>query len=163
MKPIALSETCRAGGIGVEGDVSAEASSRAEMQRAFVATLKAAALRWRDRPALVAGAVFRVEEVGLVKKLLALIVLGSTLLCLGAVDANAQREHPIIDRLAERVIQKYQASSCATLAHKRHQPKSRREERALRMMRDLPRMRRAFIDKVAGPIANKLFDCGLIP
>ena len=38
-------------------------------------------------------------------------------------------------------------------------------EAGLRRLRrcNNPAMRQAFIDKVAAPIANKLFDCGMIP
>ena len=31
------------------------------------------------------------------------------------------------------------------------------------MLQGDPQMRAAFINKVAGPIANKMFECGMIP
>jgi hypothetical protein len=31
------------------------------------------------------------------------------------------------------------------------------------MLRGDPQMRAAFINRVAGPIANKMFECGMIP
>ena len=31
------------------------------------------------------------------------------------------------------------------------------------MLRDDPQMRKVFIDKVAAPIVNKMFECGLVP
>jgi len=31
------------------------------------------------------------------------------------------------------------------------------------MLRNDPQMRAAFIDKVAAPIANKMFECGMLP
>jgi len=31
------------------------------------------------------------------------------------------------------------------------------------MLRNDPQMRQAFVDKVAAPIVNKMFECGLIP
>ena len=34
---------------------------------------------------------------------------------------------------------------------------------ALQAMRNDPQMRAAFIDRVAAPIANKMFECGMIP
>jgi hypothetical protein len=37
------------------------------------------------------------------------------------------------------------------------------EQKALQMLRNDPQMRTAFINKVAAPIANKLFECGMIP
>ena len=37
------------------------------------------------------------------------------------------------------------------------------EERVVRLLHEDPRMRQEFINRVAAPIANKLFECGLIP
>ena len=31
------------------------------------------------------------------------------------------------------------------------------------MLRNDPQMRTAFIDKIAAPIANKMFECGMLP
>ena len=31
------------------------------------------------------------------------------------------------------------------------------------MLRNDPQMRTAFIDKIAGPVANKMFECGMLP
>jgi hypothetical protein len=90
----------------------------------------------------------------------------AALLCLTAASASAQ-EFPILDRIAERVVQKYQRSSCQQLAEQReHRPTGQREEaeeRFVRVLHEDPRMRQEFINRVAAPIANKLFECGLIP
>jgi hypothetical protein len=37
------------------------------------------------------------------------------------------------------------------------------EQRALEMLKSDSQMRAAFINKVAAPIANKMFECGMIP
>jgi hypothetical protein len=37
------------------------------------------------------------------------------------------------------------------------------EQRAMQALRNDPQMREAFINKVAAPIANKMFECGMIP
>ena len=37
------------------------------------------------------------------------------------------------------------------------------EKDLVRLLRDDPKMRVAFIGKVAAPIANKMFECALIP
>jgi hypothetical protein len=84
------------------------------------------------------------------------------LLLAGASVANAQ-QYPILDQIAHRVVQKYQQSSCEQLWQQRGQPKSPREQEAVQALRNDPQMRAVFIDKVAAPIANKLFECGLIP
>ncbi len=82
------------------------------------------------------------------------------------VETKAQ-QFPILDRIAEKVVQKYQTSSCQQLAEQReHRPTGQREEmeeRAVRMLHEDPRMRQEFLNRVAAPIANKLFECGLIP
>lgn len=77
------------------------------------------------------------------------------------------QQYPIMDRVAEKVIQKYQTSTCEQLAQERAQakgkPKSAQEQRALQLLREDPNMRTAFLNKVAAPIANKMFECGMIP
>lgn len=87
--------------------------------------------------------------------------VATAVLC-GSV-AKAQEQFPLLDRIADRVVQKYQNSSCPQIAAMRDQPKSQQERNAIQMLRDDPDMRRAFINRVAAPIANKLFECGLIP
>ena len=37
------------------------------------------------------------------------------------------------------------------------------EQRAIAMLKQDPQMRQYFLNKVAAPIANKLFECGMIP
>jgi hypothetical protein len=75
--------------------------------------------------------------------------------------SNAQ--YPILDKVANKVIQKYQNSSCEQLWQERGQPKSQREQEAVNFLRSDPQMRQMFIDRVAAPIANKMFECGMIP
>jgi hypothetical protein len=75
----------------------------------------------------------------------------------------AQEQFPIMDKIANRVVQKYQRSSCQQLRAERGQPRPPEMQRAVQLRREDPQMRRAFIDRVAAPIANKMFECGLIP
>jgi hypothetical protein len=79
---------------------------------------------------------------------------------------NAQ-DFPILDRIAEKVIQKYQQSTCEQLWQERAQkgkaPKPQMEQEALQMLKSDQQMRAAFLSKVAAPIANKMFECGMIP
>jgi hypothetical protein len=49
------------------------------------------------------------------------------------------------------------------LWQERGQPKPAQEQELIQMLRANPQMRTMFLDKVAGPIANKLFECGMIP
>jgi ABC-type Fe2+-enterobactin transport system substrate-binding protein len=88
------------------------------------------------------------------------------LVLLYAGIAGAQ-QYPIMEKVAQKVIQKYQNSSCQELAQQRAQPptgqKAQMEQRVVELLRNDPQMRAAFIDRVAAPIANKLFECGMIP
>ncbi len=99
------------------------------------------------------------------EKRFCLLTLLSVLLCAGA--ANAQEQFPIMEKLAGKVIHKYQTSSCEQLAMERMHPptgqKAQMEQRAIQILRTDPQMRTQFINRVAAPIANKLFECGMIP
>jgi hypothetical protein len=76
--------------------------------------------------------------------------------------ASAQ-QFPILDRVAEKVIQKYQTSNCEQLWQQKSQSKPAEEERVVQILRGDPQMRQEFINRVAAPIANKMFECGMIP
>lgn len=86
------------------------------------------------------------------------------LLAFGVVLAGgAEAQYPILDAVANRVIQKYQTASCEELWQKKEMPQSLEEQRALEFLRQDPQARTVFIDKVAGTIVNKMFACGMIP
>jgi hypothetical protein len=72
-------------------------------------------------------------------------------------------QYPILDRIAAKAIQKYQSSSCEQLWQAKGQPHSPEEQKVVGLLKTDPQMRTHFIDKVAAPIANKMFECGLIP
>jgi hypothetical protein len=75
----------------------------------------------------------------------------------------AYAQFPILDAVAGKVVQKYQGSSCEQLWEKKGAPKSPEEQRIIGLLKSDQAMRTAFIDKVAAPIANKMFECGMIP
>jgi len=79
---------------------------------------------------------------------------------------NAQ-DFPVLDQIAAKVVQKYQQATCEQLWEERAQkgkaPKPQMEQEALQMLKSDQQMRSAFINKVAAPIANKMFECGMIP
>jgi len=95
-----------------------------------------------------------------------LFVVTSGLICLIAVGADAQ-QYPMLDQVAAKVVQKYQNSSCQQLAAERGQPptgqRAAMEERVVRLLHEDPGMRQEFLNRVAAPIANKLFECNMIP
>lgn len=79
-----------------------------------------------------------------------------------AVAVNAQMG-PLADQIAAKVIQKYQSSTCQQIAADKAAPPNDMQKKAIEQLKKDPQLRQAFIAKVAGPIANKLFDCGMIP
>ena len=92
-------------------------------------------------------------------------VLAMLPLLLAAGGATAQ-QYPIMDKVANKVIAKYQSASCEELAAQKAQPKappSAEEQRVLQALKNDPQMQKAFFDKVAGPIFTKMFQCGMIP
>src|SRR5271165_130495 len=97
--------------------------------------------------------------------LVSLLFLGITLLRAGEARAEPPQQYPIMDRLADKVIQKYQTSTCEQLWLKKSEktPPTPEEQKAIAFLKSDPQMRAAFINKVAPPIANKMFDCGMIP
>ena len=82
-----------------------------------------------------------------------------------ASGTYAQDEHPILDKVAAKVIQKYQTTPCAQLKAEKaaKEPPTAEEQKAIAFLKSDPQMRTIFINKIAAPIANKMFDCGMIP
>jgi len=72
-------------------------------------------------------------------------------------------DYPIMKAVAAKVVQKYQNASCEDLAAQKKQPPTDMEKRAVQALRGNPQMRTEFMNIVAAPIANKLFECGMIP
>ena len=80
---------------------------------------------------------------------------------------QGQQQYPIMDRFAQKIVDKYTNSTCVQIAEmKSEKPQgeeAQMKERVIAMLKSDPQMRQAFINKVAAPIANKLFECGMIP
>jgi hypothetical protein len=85
------------------------------------------------------------------------------MLLMAGVASAQYGQYPLLDKAANKVIQKYQNSSCEQLWQERGQPKSQREQEAVNFLRNDPQMRAMFINRVAAPVANKTFECGMIP
>jgi hypothetical protein len=82
------------------------------------------------------------------KRLLSLAMVPALLLA-----GVAAAQYPVMDMVADNLVQRYQQSSCEQLW----------QERARKTLKQDPQMRAAFIARVAAPIANKMFECGMIP
>jgi hypothetical protein len=75
----------------------------------------------------------------------------------------ALAQFPILDMMADRVVQKYQSSTCEQLWEARGKPKGEREQELINLLRNDPAARKDFINRIAAPVANKMFECGMVP
>jgi hypothetical protein len=95
-----------------------------------------------------------------------LFALLPVLLHVGSTRAQ-ESQYPMMEKLAQKIVQKYQTSSCQELAQQKSHPptgpQAQVEQHAVQALRNDPQMRQEFINRVAAPIANKLFECGMIP
>jgi hypothetical protein len=82
------------------------------------------------------------------------------------------RQHPpprpefggmMLDHVANRVVPKHQTSSCEQLKQMRAEPPSFKVKEALEFLHSDTQARVAFIDRIAAPVANKMFECGMFP
>jgi hypothetical protein len=146
----------------------------------FVLRSAALILQWTPTPV---ATFTRQEEERTVLKRSAAFALASALLVVGVVLAQQpqpaqphpqpqaqqqpQSKYPMLDQVAAKVIQKYQTSSCVQLATEKSQPatgqKAAMEARAIELLKNDAELRKAFLAKVAAPIADKLLQCGMIP
>src|SRR5271167_4182000 len=87
--------------------------------------------------------------------------------CALAAAGIAHAQFPIMDMVANKVIQKYQNATCEQLwqekAQGQGQPKSPEEQRAIGILRSDPQMQAAFFSKISTPVVTKMFQCGMIP
>src|SRR5262245_31751668 len=85
-----------------------------------------------------------------------LLVLVSVLLPVGL--AWAQESYPIMEKVAQKIIEHYQTSSCQQLAQQKSQPRTgpraQIEQRAIQLLRNDPQMRTAFLNRVPAPNAE---------
>src|SRR5213592_4340691 len=98
------------------------------------------------------------EEPAMIKRLF-LFAIALAVLLVGVAGA----QFPILDMVAGKVVQKYQMSTCEQLWEQRGKPKTQQEQEMIQMLRNDGQMRTTFIDKIAAPVANKMFECGMIP
>lgn len=96
-----------------------------------------------------------------------LIVLALVCAVVGVVAARQAGQYPVAESIAMKIIQKYQTSSCQQLWAERMTAPTEADKankaKAVAALQADPKMRQAFIGMVAAPIANKMFECGMIP
>jgi hypothetical protein len=93
------------------------------------------------------------------KKRIYLLAAIAALAVAGAVGGQGM----IMDMVANKVVTKYQNATCEQLWQQKSEPKSQEEQRAVNFLKNDPQARTAFINKIAGPVVNKMFECGMVP
>ena len=95
------------------------------------------------------------------------LALALAALTLAAAVPTAWSQTPIVDAVANKVVQKYQSATCEQLAAERQAPKSAQKEaaadRAGQLLREDAQARAAFVNRVAAPIVDKMIVCGFVP
>jgi len=107
------------------------------------------------------------KTFGVGRALALALVTSSIALAPQGIGAQGTSQYPIADKRADKLIQKYQTSSCQQLAQEKQQPptaqKEAMEEKVVQTLHQDPQLRQHFLNKVAAPIVNKMFECGFIP
>jgi hypothetical protein len=93
-----------------------------------------------------------------VYKLIAAAAGFLTLITAGAASAQGM----LLDAAADKVIMKYQTATCEELKAPKPPPTDKEKE-AIEFLRNDSQARIFFINKIAAPVLNKMFDCGMIP
>ncbi|HEV7550619.1 MAG TPA: hypothetical protein VGP65_03000 [Candidatus Angelobacter sp.] len=80
---------------------------------------------------------------------------------------QAAQQYPIADKVADKIIAKYQTSTCEQLKEKKQAGHAGQEEemqtRVVELLKNDKAMREHFLNRIAGPVVNKMFECGMIP
>jgi hypothetical protein len=90
-----------------------------------------------------------------------LIAGAAGLLALTTAGA-ASAQGMLLDAAADKVIKKYQTATCEELKAPKPPPTDKEKE-AIEFLRNDSQARIFFINKIAAPVLNKMFDCGMIP
>jgi hypothetical protein len=92
------------------------------------------------------------KSIGVTACILALLMTG----------AAASAQGMLLDFAADKVITKYQTSTCEQLKAPKPPPTDKEKE-AIEFLRNDSQARVFFINKIAATVLNKMFDCGMIP
>lgn len=90
--------------------------------------------------------------------------------CLLPVSAQPAGNGRMFDTFTDGIVQGINNSSCEEFSARMQEARNKKggssggmKDRMKAMMTKNPEMRRQLVNKLAGPIANKLFDCNLLP
>jgi hypothetical protein len=83
------------------------------------------------------------------------------------IAAAQESDYPLMEKIADKVVQKYRTTSCQDLAAQKSHPstgkQAQMEKRAVEVLHQDPKLRAEFLKRVAAPIADKMFQCVMIP
>jgi hypothetical protein len=91
--------------------------------------------------------------------------LFAAVLALLYVTVAVSQQYPVLDAVANKVVAKYQNSTCQQLMQQKaqKQPPSAAEQKVMEMLKTDMQMRHEFVGIVADPVVDKLIQCGMIP
>ncbi len=81
----------------------------------------------------------------------------------GSAQMRMGMKTKIVDAVANEMVSTIQSDSCADFAAMLKGRKSGSSSGAGGMMKKDPAARARFVNKVAGPLVNKMIDCDLLP
>jgi len=91
----------------------------------------------------------------------------ASLFVLLLAGTGSTEEYPILNMVANKVIEKYQQATCEQLwqekAQNQGKPKPQNEQELITLLQSNPEMRTVFIDKIAAPVVSKMFECAMVP
>jgi hypothetical protein len=91
-------------------------------------------------------------------------VLVSASFVAGAIVAGTVgAQGMLLDFAADKVITKYKTASCQELRVHKGEPPTEKQKMAVDFLRNDSQARVAFINKIAAPVLNKMFECEMIP
>lgn len=90
-------------------------------------------------------------------------IFGAAIVGGALVAGVALGQYQLVDMIAGNVVTKYQNATCEQLWEARGKPKSAQEQEFVQLLRTNSGMRTEFINRIAAPVANKMFECGMIP
>jgi hypothetical protein len=90
-------------------------------------------------------------------------IRAATLVAALFVAGDAAAQGMLLDFAADKVINKYHTATCDEIKAMKAEPPSEKVKMAVEFLRNDAQARKAFIDKIAAPVLNKMFECGLVP
>jgi hypothetical protein len=88
------------------------------------------------------------------------VLATAALIVAGAAQAQ---QNMLLDYAADQMVKKFQTSSCEQLKAAKSTPPTDKAKESADFLRNDAQAREAFVKKVAAPVLNRMFECGMIP